>query len=197
LVRIVAGRWRGRKLEVPAGLAVRPTADRVKVCIFDTVQAIVPGSRVLDLYAGSGNLGLEALSRGARRAVLVERAPVALRALERNVARLAAGPEVEVVRGDALGYLASSPPEPFDLVLADPPYAVGVEDAVLERAAGVLRAGGWFVLQHGRAWKAPAPSGGLVPWRSKRFGDTVVDFLVREVEARADDGSPRTVSGDL
>jgi 16S rRNA (guanine966-N2)-methyltransferase len=188
MVRIAAGRFRGRRLHVPAGRVVRPTADRVKVCIFDILQAIVAGARVLDAYAGAGGLGLEALSRGARSVVLVERDPSALAALRRNIEHLGVALEAEVVRGDALRYLAIPHPEPFDLVLADPPYVSGAEDAVLVATGGAaLRDGGCLVLQHRRRWSAPEAPPGLRAWRSKRFGDTVVDFFIREEAERGSD----------
>src|SRR5262245_8730767 len=128
MVRIAAGRFRGRRLHVPAGQAVRPTLDRVKVCIFDVLQGQLAGARVLDAYAGAGGVGLEALSRGARVVVLVEHDPTAVATLRRNVQHLGVEREVEVVRGDALRYLAGPHAEPFDLVLADPPYVAGAED---------------------------------------------------------------------
>lgn len=176
MLRIMAGRFRGRRLHTLPGLAVRPTSERVKACIFDVLQDLVPGARVADLYAGSGNLGLEALSRGARAVVLVERQALALGVLQRNLAALGVASEVEVVRGDALGYLAGPPAEPFDVVLADPPYAAGAASALLARVGMALRPGGWFALQHGARETAPAPAG-LCHYAARRFGATVVDFF--------------------
>jgi 16S rRNA (guanine966-N2)-methyltransferase len=195
MLRIVAGRFRGRRLHCPPGLDVRPTADRVKESLYDILQSALPGASVLDLYSGTGNLGLEALSRGARRVVLVERAPAALAVLVRNLDTLGVRHEVEVVRGDALRYLARGDLQPFDIVFADPPYAAGAEDAVLRGACGaVLRPGGWLVLQHARSWRAPAAPDGFRQVRSKRFGDTVVDFFAREEAAS---GSPQSPDGPL
>jgi 16S rRNA (guanine966-N2)-methyltransferase len=197
VVRIVAGRFRGRRLQVPAGLEVRPTGDRVKVALFDTLQAEVRGGRVVDLYAGSGALGLEALSRGARHVVLVERAAAALEALESNIALLGVASEVEVVRGDALRYLGQPHAAPFDLVLADPPYADGQEAALVAAVPGALRSGGSFVLQHTRRWPAPPRPPGLLMWRTRRFGDTVVDFYCREEDALGDEGAHGALPGHV
>jgi len=198
MVRIVAGRFRGRRLHVPAGLAVRPTGDRVKVWIFDVLQGFVPGTRVVDLYAGAGGLGLEALSRGARQVVLVERDAHALAAVRRNLEQLGVHDEVEVVRGDAMGYLAGPHVEPFDLVLADPPYASGAEDALIDAVRGpALQTGGCFVLQHDRRWAATDAVPGLRHWRSKRFGVTVVDLFFREEETRGTRTTDGPVSRDL
>jgi 16S rRNA (guanine966-N2)-methyltransferase len=192
-LRIIAGRWRGRRLVTTAGRAVRPTGDRMKQTLFDVLAPVVPGANVCDLYAGSGNLGFEALSRGARRVVLVETAAAALAAIARNRAALGAGGELEVVRGDALRYLAGSYVEPFDLVLADPPYDLGVEAALLDAARGAaLRPGGCFVLQHSRRWTVPAAMEGFRVGPPKRFGPTQLDFFWREEDGG---GGTRTAHG--
>jgi 16S rRNA (guanine966-N2)-methyltransferase len=127
-VRVVAGEFKGRRLHAPRGARTRPTADRVREALF-SMLGDVSGARVLDLYAGSGALGIEALSRGAASAVFVERERQALAALQRNLD--AVGAEAEVRRQDALRYLAD-PEGPFDLVFCDPPY----DDA--PRVAGPL-----------------------------------------------------------
>jgi 16S rRNA (guanine966-N2)-methyltransferase len=117
-VRIVAGEFRGRRLAAPRGVRTRPTADRVREALF-SMLGDVSGARVLDLYAGSGALGIEALSRGAESAVFVERDPRAVAAIERNLASI--GLEQRIVKGDALRFLARDE-RTFDLVFCDPPY---------------------------------------------------------------------------
>jgi 16S rRNA (guanine966-N2)-methyltransferase len=117
-VRVVAGEFRGRRLAAPRGARTRPTADRVREALF-SMLGDVSGARVLDLYAGSGALGIEALSRGAESAVFVERDPRAVAAIERNLESL--GLEQEVVRQDAVRFLGRTEGM-FDLVFCDPPY---------------------------------------------------------------------------
>lgn len=197
MVRIIAGRWRGRRLHTVPGNEVRPTADRAKQTLFDVIRDLVPDTRVLDLYAGSGNLGLEALSRGARRLVAVERAPDALTVLRRNLALLGCADQVEVVRADAFGYLRGAG-RVFDLVFADPPYADGVETKLLERIEPITTAGGIVVLQHDRHWVAADRSGALRHFRRLRFGATVLDCFVHEEASHAEPGAPDgSVPGDV
>jgi 16S rRNA (guanine966-N2)-methyltransferase len=119
-VRIVAGEFKGRRLAAPRGTGTRPTADRVREALF-SMLGDVGGARVLDLYAGSGALGIEALSRGAASAVFVERDPQAVAAIERNLAPLDV--EAAVQRADAVRWLTRAE-GPFDLVFCDPPYDV-------------------------------------------------------------------------
>jgi 16S rRNA (guanine966-N2)-methyltransferase len=121
-MRIVAGEFGGRRLAIPKDDRVRPTADRVREAWMSILADAVPGARVLDLYAGSGALGLEALSRGAASAEFVELNPPSLRALEANVAALGVGERVAIHRGDAIRFAERLGPDAFDLVLADPPY---------------------------------------------------------------------------
>jgi 16S rRNA (guanine966-N2)-methyltransferase len=122
-VRIVAGEFGGRRLAMPKDARVRPTADRVREAWMSILADAIPGARVLDLYAGSGALGLEALSRGAASATFVELNPPSLRALQANITALGVGERVTVHRGDALRYAEGLEAGAFDVVLADPPYA--------------------------------------------------------------------------
>lgn len=135
-MRVVAGRFKGRRLAAPRGTRTRPTADRVREALF-SMLGDVGGARVLDLYAGSGALGIEALSRGAVSAVFVERDPRAVAAIERNVEPL--GVEATVARADALRWLERAEGQ-FDLVFCDPPYDVASRLAgpLAERLAAVI-----------------------------------------------------------
>lgn len=144
-MRIVAGLWRGRRLAAPPGTATRPTADRVRQATFDMLlhapwggRAMVDGARVLDAFAGSGALGLEALSRGAGYATFIEPDPAALRAIRANIAACGATDRCRVIAGDAL-----KPPRadaPCGLAFLDPPYGQGL----LAPALAALRGAGWI-----------------------------------------------------
>lgn len=152
-VRIIGGKWRGRKLRVPGLEGLRPTPDRVRETLFNWLAPAIAGSRCLDLFAGTGVLGIEAVSRGAAQAILVERDPVAAGRLREAAAALA--PErIQVVQGDALGWLASSP-QPFDVVFLDPPFDAGLLQGAMRalESGGRLAPGAWIYLE------APAEAG--------------------------------------
>ena len=142
MTRIVAGVAKGRQLAVPAR-GTRPTSDRAREALFSTLTTMVDleGAQVLDLYAGTGAVGLEALSRGAQHVTFVESDRVAAATLQRNVAAVAL-PGATVVRRRVEGYLAGQSDGPFDLVFADPPYAL--DEAALARVLSALAAPGWL-----------------------------------------------------
>jgi pantetheine-phosphate adenylyltransferase len=177
---------------------VRPTADRVREALFARLEPL-EGLRVLDLYAGSGALGIEALSRGASRAVFVDRSGASLATLRRNLRELDLEDRARIVRGDAGAALARLA-EPFDLVLLDPPYASRQTPRVLAALAqsGVLAAGATLVVES--SWQeAPAETAGLVVVDRRRYGDTMLTRLVQPddpEEARGtmpNEGGRRTV----
>ena len=160
-MRIVAGEWRGRKLVAPAGQQTRPTADRTRETLFSMLASRLGGFdefRVADLYAGSGALGLEALSRGAGHATFVETDRAAIKAIEANIAALAAGSR-SVIRSFSAEALPSN--HPFDLVLADPPYQPGAGSKVAEAVArsGWLPPGGWMAIETQRGDTVSPPDG--------------------------------------
>jgi len=172
-VRVIAGQYGGRRLTTPKGAATRPTADRVREALFSILGARVEGASVLDLFAGSGALGLEALSRGAVRATFVESAPAAQRALRANVEAL--GAEAELVRADALRWLRSAPPgaRQYDLVFLDPPYraAAALGGALSELLPPVLAGGALVVSESDR--RAPVDLT-LTLTDERRYGDTLI-----------------------
>lgn len=131
-IRIIAGQWRGTRLAVVDARGLRPTSDRVRETLFNWLAPKLPGARVLDLYAGSGALGLEALSRGAREAMLVERDPRLAEALGATVQRLRADGQARVVRADAVAWLRVPVHGRFDLVFVDPPFDAGLWNPTLD-----------------------------------------------------------------
>lgn len=151
-MRIIAGEWRGRTIEAPPGATTRPTADRARETLFSMLASRL-GSledlKVADLYAGSGALGLEALSRGAAEATFVESDSRAIAAIRRNVERLGASDRVRILAGSALA-LPKSPQ--FDLIFADPPYVQGSGSAVVHSIlkSGWLAKGGWLSVETSR-----------------------------------------------
>jgi 16S rRNA (guanine966-N2)-methyltransferase len=131
-VRIVAGRWRGRRIEAPPGEKVRPTGDRVREAWMSIVGPWLPEARVLDLFAGSGALGLEALSRGAAVVDFVESAPRSLAAIRANATALGAGEAAVIHRADALRFIERLEAHAYDVAFADPPYDLGLATAVAD-----------------------------------------------------------------
>jgi len=168
-LRIIAGIWRGHRIQAPPGRGVRPTPDRVREAWMNALQPYLPGARVLDLFAGSGALGLEALSRGAAHATFVERSGTALRALSANVARLGAQDRTTVVRGDALAYVDRLEPLAFDIALADPPYGVGLAEQLAQRFISRPFAR-WLWIEHPAKERLPDAAG----VRTRRYGDTAL-----------------------
>jgi 16S rRNA (guanine966-N2)-methyltransferase len=168
-LRIIGGTWRSRRLEFPAREGLRPTPDRVRETLFNWLQPWLPGALCLDLFAGSGALGLEALSRGARHAILVERDSAAVAALRANIARLEAH-AAQAVYTDALTYLAGTA-QPMDIVFLDPPYQSGL----LHECCVRLDAGHW-IKPHGLVYLEASSDEPLTlppSWtllRSKRAG---------------------------
>jgi 16S rRNA (guanine966-N2)-methyltransferase len=184
-VRVIGGELRGRRLQAPATAATRPTGDRVREAVFDVLGSMgdLDGLTVLDLFAGSGAMGIEALSRRAGRAVFVDRDPAALAAVRANLAALGLEDRATVVRADALGWLAGggaragggAGPVPFDLALVDPPYRFGGWARLLEVLDARLA-----VLESSRP---VAPGGRWETLRSKRYGGTLVTVVRRAPSA--------------
>jgi 16S rRNA (guanine966-N2)-methyltransferase len=137
-LRIIGGEWRGRKLRFAEGEGLRPTTDRVRETLFNWLQPMIAGARCLDLFSGSGALGLEALSRGAAEVVFVDTNPKAIAALKENLALLKTA-NATVTRGDALAYLQGDA-RPFDVIFLDPPF----RKDLLQPALQQLSSGGWL-----------------------------------------------------
>lgn len=159
-MRIIAGAWRARPIEAPPGQSTRPTADRVRETLFSMLTSRI-GSfeelRVADLFAGSGALGLEALSRGAKSALFVESDERALAVIRRNAQKLGASERIDILKGSAFALPRS---DPFDLIFADPPYARGAGTALVASVekAGWLARGGWLSIETSRGDEPQAGS---------------------------------------
>jgi 16S rRNA (guanine966-N2)-methyltransferase len=184
-VRIIGGAWRGRRVHFPDSPDLRPTPDRVRETLFNWLQHDIQGTRCLDLFAGSGALGLEALSRGAREVIFIERAAEAVSMLRTELGRLAAGGRAEVLQIDARAYL-TRPTVPFDGVFLDPPFG---EDALAEYvrlldAGGWVREGGWAYLESARNRGAPAVPARWQLCKSKYAGE--VGYHLARIRARGD-----------
>ena len=190
-VRIIGGRWRGTRLPVAESPGLRPSADRVRETLFNWLQPALPGARVLDLFAGTGVLGLESVSRGALSAQLVEAEPGLARALATAVARLGATGEVAIHQGDALGWLRGQAGR-FDVAFVDPPFAGALWEPVLAALPAVLAPDAWLYVE------SPSDHAPVLPaeWALHREGRTrdVRYALYRRVTLAGIDssGDPQT-----
>ncbi len=192
-MRVIAGRLRGRRLEVPRSPGVRPTYDRVRESVFAIIEPELSGASILDLFAGSGSLAIESLSRGAARATLVERDPAVARVARANVESLDLERECVLVRADALRALDRPlRGAPFDVVFVDPPYGSGLQGEVM----GLL--GGWseladiatVVLERAAGRGLESAYGRLGLDRTERYGTTEIDFYHTR-RAPAGGGAPK------
>jgi 16S rRNA (guanine966-N2)-methyltransferase len=174
-MRVIAGTARGVPLSAPRGQATRPITDRVKETLFAILGDRVPDARVLDLYAGSGAIGIEALSRGAAGVDFVERDRTALSSLRANLERTRLEKDATVHEGDVERYLATAA-GPWDLAVLDPPYEVRAIVAPLRVLVPRLAPGASVVIKH--FWRAETPEvEGLAVARQRRFGETMLTFL--------------------
>lgn len=180
-LRLIGGTWRSRRIEFPALEGLRPTPDRVRETLFNWLQGVIAGARCLDLFAGSGALGLEAASRGADRVLMLDVDLDTVERLRATAAALGGEAVVEVRYGDALTVLRG-PAEPFDLVFVDPPYASGLAGP----ACAALEAGGWLApgarvyLEQSAREPLPALPPGWSVLRSKTTREVGYHLLVRE-----------------
>ena len=175
-MRITGGERRGRTLAGPRGAGgVRPTGGYVRQAVFNLLAPRVPGARVLDLFAGTGAVGLEALSRGAAAATFVDRHVAGVAA---NVARLGCRDQAEIIRGEVLRVVArlGAQARSFEVIYADPPYAGGLAGATAHAvgAAGILARGGLLLVEHHHKTPVPEAAGPLARRRDLRHGETMV-----------------------
>ena len=180
-LRIVAGNWRSRLLDIVDVEGLRPTSERIRETLFNWLTPGIHGARCLDLYAGTGALGLEALSRGAANAVFVEKSSAAVRQLKKNVELLEAG-GATILNQDALDYLRSKPAEAFDLVFLDPPFAADLleETCRLLAKQQLLADGALVYLEQDRSRAEPDLPAGWQVQKNKTAGN--VRYMLVQVE---------------
>lgn len=187
-MRIIGGTAGGRRIRAPRGQATRPTSDRVREAIFNILGPPPPGARVLDLYAGAGGLGLEALSRGATAAVFVDEAAAAYRCIRENADRLGFGERARVVKAPVQAALArlAATGQRFEWIFADPPYATDEAARTVAALGGphaaLLAPGAVLVVEHDRRRPPPERAGVLARTDIRVYGDTAVSFYEKEPE---------------
>jgi 16S rRNA (guanine966-N2)-methyltransferase len=175
-MRIIAGRLKGRRLHTPAWDGLRPTSDRLRETLFNILADAVSGAYVLDGYAGTGAVGIEALSRGADGVVFVERDVRAADLIRENLARCGVADGYAIIRADITRVSHPGGGRSFDLILLDPPYADPGLPGCLAKAAGWLAAGGMLVLEHARRRLSPPAAAGLLRTRVVQSGDSALSF---------------------
>lgn len=174
-MRIIGGEWKGRRLTPPKGRDVRPTTDRVREAWMSAMGGRFDGLTVVDLFAGSGALGLETLSRGAEHATFVEKSDASLRVIRANVELVGAGERARVVAKDAMAYVRGLEERAFDLALADPPYGRGYAAELLR-----MQAERPFAFELWVEHRSDEPVPELPGVRSRRYGDTTITILDSE-----------------
>jgi len=175
-MRVTGGIGRGQRLKVPAGDRVRPTSDKVKQALFNILGERVEDAVFLDLYAGAGGIGIEALSRGARRVVFVDASRDSVDAVKHNIGQTGFGDRAEVVFSEAETFLKKAS-GPYDIVFLDPPYAEEMQPLLGRLAgAGILKPGSIVIAEHFKKQPSPESAGALTLYRDAQYGDTVLAF---------------------
>jgi len=185
-MRIISGTSKGRKLVTPRSQSLRPTSDRVKESMFNILQDDIVGKVVLDLFAGTGNLGIEALSRGAKKTIFVEKGRQALRLIERNLTQFGLEERSEILPKDAIRAIGilKQRGESFDLILMDPPYEKGLIQRTLMKLNSypIYHKDSILVIEHDRREPLSTVMDGWNLIRQRRIGDTVISFLTPQGE---------------
>ncbi len=199
-MRIIGGTLRSRTLQAPAGMATRPTSDRLRETLFNVLAPRIADAAFLDLYAGSGAVGIEALSRGAEHVVFVERTPVALKVLRANLERLGISSDFRVEAGSVASFLRRAKGMGFDVVFLDPPYDADAEYAAAlnllgETARAVLAEGSIVIAEHRRKRRLEERYGVLVRTRVLEQGDAALSFYAIS-ENRAENSAGSDFEGD-
>ncbi len=182
-MRIITGEYRGRKLAVVRGVAIRYTAERVKGALFSILRDAVPGARFLDIYAGSGNIGIEAISRGAKSVAFVDVNPICTKTIASNLAHCGLSPKppeimlLKMAMPRAMEYFRRRDIQ-FDVIFLDPPYLKGLVEKTLQEiaASGILADDGDLIAQHHVKEESPEQMGTLVRMSQKPYGSTMLSF---------------------
>ncbi len=175
-MRVAGGTGRGQRLKVPPGSRVRPTSDKVKQALFNILGDRVRNAVFLDLFAGAGGIGIEALSRGANRVVFVDSSRESLAIVKQNLNKTGFGNRVQVVQSKAEAFL-KKPSEPYDIVFLDPPYAEALGPLLdMIAISGIVKRGGIVVAERFKKQSSPEQAGNLILYREARYGDTVLAF---------------------
>jgi len=180
-MRIISGTLRGKKLHAFKGTAIRPTSDRTREAVFNILSSRIPGAHVLDLFAGTGAMGIEALSRQAAAAVFVDKTPAAITLIKKNINACGLGFKTRIIQWDierSLACLGAAKP-PFDLIFLDPPYGQNLAETALSHLiqAKALAAGAFLALEHGRTEKLSWSGNHFQLIKQRRYGKTLVSVL--------------------
>ena len=171
-IRVCAGIYKSRRLDCP-DKGVRPTTDKVKEAIFSTLSADIPGAYVLDLFSGSGSLGIEALSRGAKQVTFVDKSAASIRCIEKNISRLGADMDTTIIKSDVLTFVQHCAGT-FDLIFMDPPYNKGLASKSAPHVYNLLKIGGILTIEH-----TPDEMIDIRPWKTRTYGDTMITYIIR------------------
>jgi 16S rRNA (guanine966-N2)-methyltransferase len=175
-MRIISGTHKGRRLEAPTWPGLRPTSDKLRETLFNVLVNVIPGANVLDGFAGSGAVGIEALSRGAAHITFIDSDRRALALIRRNLERCGIAAGYDIIRADLSGTIVPLAQAPFDLVFLDPPYQLDPANA-MEAVEGWLTADGWLVVEHARRSGTPERIGSLARVREIVSGDSSLSFF--------------------
>lgn len=186
-MRVISGKMRGVRLKTPEGMQTRPTADRVKEALFSIIQFDLPGTKVLDLFGGSGQLGIEAISRGAKEAVFVDQSEKACKLIRENLRLARMEKEGRVVRSDYLAFLKSTK-EKFDIIILDPPYAeVFLENALnLITEIDILHSNGIIVAECPFGKELPGDFPGFSRSKNYKYGNTILTLYRKNAAGEAE-----------
>lgn len=173
-IRVCGGTYRSRRLECPQ-TGVRPTTDRVKEAIFSTLAGHLQGACVLDLFAGSGNLGIEALSRGACEVTFVDKSAVSVRVIEKNLQALGINEHITCIKSEVSAFVRQCSML-YDLIFMDPPYNKGLASNMTPHVYNLLKFGGILTIEH-----SPSEIIEINPWKTRTYGDTMITYIMRSV----------------